>query len=200
MQFPFGPTLWYKPWWKILFIEWPIIKREVAICKFVSFFFLAKLELQCACPLFFPSNKIIWFSELAICKLVSFFFLAYLEVCMCLSSHTPPTHIHFFGSHKRCDLICTKNENKICLTTALAVLNWLKLSFAYHLHKDQNTPKKNSSRNQSSAKSLEVVSYKLASQSARRLAKTKDLMTCHELWPKHILKILLKTSYCMIWT
>jgi hypothetical protein len=50
------------------------------------------------------------------------------------------------------------------------------------------------------AKSLEVVSYKLSSRSARRLAKIKDLMTCHEPWPKHILNILLQPSYCMIWT
>ncbi len=75
MQFPFGPTLWYKPWWKILFIEWPIIKREVAICKFVSFFFLAKLELQCACPLFFPQNKIIDFLSLLFANLSAFSFL-----------------------------------------------------------------------------------------------------------------------------
>lgn len=171
MQFPFGPILWYEPWWESLFIEWPIIKREfLPFANLWVFSFFAKLELQCACPLFFPLNKIIWFSEHAICKFVSFFFLANLEVCMCLSSYTHPLTSISLGPTK--DVISfAQNENKICLTTALAVLNWLKLSFAYHLHEDQNTPKKNSSRNQSSAKSLEVVSYKLSSQSARRLAK-----------------------------
>jgi hypothetical protein len=126
---------------RILFIEWPIIKREFAICKFVSFFHSCKTWVaMCTSPLF-PSNKVIWLSD-----------LCYLQICQRFLScklgglHVPlfscsPTHIHFFGSHKRYDLI---------LTTALAVLNWLKLSFAYHLHKDQNTPKKNSSRNQSS--------------------------------------------------
>jgi hypothetical protein len=61
-----------------------------------------------------------------------------------------------------------KMKTKLTWQPHFAVLNWLKLSFAYHLHKDQNTPKKNSSRNQSSAKSLEVVSYKLSSRSVRR--------------------------------
>jgi hypothetical protein len=89
---------------------------------------------------------------------------------MCLSSHTHPLASISLGPTKHV-ISFAQSENKICLTTALAVLNWLKLYFAYHLHKDQNTPKKNSSRNQSSAKSLEDVSYKLSSQSARRLAK-----------------------------
>jgi hypothetical protein len=82
---------------------------------------------------------------------------------MCLSSHTHPLASISLGPTK--DVISfAQNENKICLTIALAALNWPKLSFTYHhLHKDQNTPKKNSSRNQSSAKSLEVVSYKLSS-------------------------------------
>jgi hypothetical protein len=88
---------------------------------------------------------------------------------MCLSSHTHPLASISLGPTK--DVISfAQNENKICLTTTLAVLNWLKLSFAYHLHKDQNTPKKNSSRNQSSAKSLEVVSYKLSTESAKKIS------------------------------
>jgi hypothetical protein len=88
---------------------------------------------------------------------------------MCLSSQTQPLASISLGPTK--DVISfAQNKNKICLTTTLAVLNWLKLSLAYHLHKDQNTPKKNSSRNQSSAKSLEVVSYKLSTESAKKIS------------------------------
>lgn len=139
--------------------------REFAICKFVSFFHSCKTWVaMCMSPLFPSKQDNLTFWTLLFANLSAFSFLQTWRFAC--ASLLVLTHSHPFlwvpqkmWSHPdNCACCCELAQAFLCLPP---------------IHKDQNTPKKNSSQNQSSAKSLEVVSYKLSSRSARRLAKNK---------------------------
>lgn len=127
---------------RILFIEWPIIKREFAICKFVSFFHSCKTWVaMCMSPLFPSKQDNLTFWTLLFANLSAFSFLQTWRFAC--ASLLVLTHSHPFlwvpqkmWSHPdNCACCCELAQAFLCLPP---------------IHKDQNTPKKNSSQNQSS--------------------------------------------------
>lgn len=150
---------------RILFIEWPIIKREFAICKFVSFFHSCKTWVaMCMSPLI-PSNKIIWLSELCYLQICQLFLSCKLGRFAC-ASLLMLTHSHPFlwvpqkmWSHPdNCTCCFELAQAFLCLPPT---------------QRSKHTQEKFIPESKLCAKSLEVVSYKLSSRSARRLAKNK---------------------------